>query len=40
MRKQRKVGENLEVGDGGEHKEVEGDQEMTTAGGQNEEGAV
>ncbi len=40
MRKQWKVGEDVEVGDRGDHEEVEGDQKMATAGGQNEEGAV
>jgi hypothetical protein len=30
MRKQRKMGEDVEVGDGGDHKKVKGDQEMAT----------
>ncbi len=40
MRKQWKVGEDVEVGDGGDHEEVKGDKEMATAGNLHEEGAV
>jgi hypothetical protein len=40
MRKQWKVGEDVEVGDGGDHKEVKGDQEKATAGSLHEQGAV